>query len=59
LNLRGMFRTGKDGQYWFRAVKPKYYPIPDDGPIGKLLNALGRHPLSICITSSRRMVSRR
>ncbi len=43
-NLRGVFRTGKDGRYWFRAVKPKYYPIPDDGPVGKLLEALGRHP---------------
>jgi len=43
-NLRGVFRTGKDGRYWFRAVKPKYYPIPDDGPVGKLLDALGRHP---------------
>jgi protocatechuate 3,4-dioxygenase beta subunit len=43
-NLRGVFRTGPDGRYWFRAVKPKYYPIPDDGPVGKLLNGLGRHP---------------
>ena len=43
-NLRGIFRTGPDGQYWFRAVKPKYYPIPDDGPVGQLLGALGRHP---------------
>jgi hydroxyquinol 1,2-dioxygenase len=43
-NLRGVFRTGADGRYWFRAVKPKYYPIPDDGPVGKLLRALGRHP---------------
>jgi len=43
-NLRGRFRTGPDGRYWFRAVKPKYYPIPDDGPVGKLLGALGRHP---------------
>ncbi|MGR9284510.1 intradiol ring-cleavage dioxygenase [Rhizobium johnstonii] len=42
-NLRGVFRTGADGRYWFRAVKPKYYPIPDDGPVGKLLGALGRH----------------
>jgi hydroxyquinol 1,2-dioxygenase len=25
-------------------VKPKFYPIPDDGPVGKLLGALGRHP---------------
>ena len=43
-NLRGVFRTGLDGRYWFRAVKPRYYPIPDDGPVGKLLDALGRHP---------------
>lgn len=43
-NLRGVFRTGADGRYWFRAVKPKFYPIPDDGPVGKLLGALGRHP---------------
>ncbi len=43
-NLRGVFRTGEDGHYWFRAVKPKYYPIPDDGPVGQMLGALGRHP---------------
>jgi protocatechuate 3,4-dioxygenase beta subunit len=44
-NLRGVFRTGADGSYWFRAVKPKFYPIPDDGTVGKLLKAgLGRHP---------------
>ncbi|MGV2181518.1 intradiol ring-cleavage dioxygenase [Rhizobium rhizogenes] len=43
-NLRGVFRTGADGRYWFRAVKPKYYPIPDDGPVGQLLTHLGRHP---------------
>jgi hydroxyquinol 1,2-dioxygenase len=43
-NLRGVFRTGNDGRYWFTAVKPKFYPIPDDGPVGQLLKALGRHP---------------
>ena len=43
-NLRGVFRTGADGRYWFRSVKPKCYPIPDDGTVGKLLGALGRHP---------------
>ena len=45
-NLRGKFRTGPDGRYWFRAVKPKFYPIPDDGTVGKLLGQLGRHPVS-------------
>ena len=43
-NLRGVFRTGADGAYWFRGVKPRYYPIPDDGPVGQMLQALGRHP---------------
>ncbi|WP_439617350.1 intradiol ring-cleavage dioxygenase [Shinella sp.] len=43
-NLRGVFRTGADGRYWFRAVKPKYYPIPHDGPVGQMLDHLGRHP---------------
>ncbi|MEW9807936.1 intradiol ring-cleavage dioxygenase [Mesorhizobium sp. ZMM04-5] len=43
-NLRGVFRTGADGRYWFRAVKPRFYPIPDDGPVGQLLEALDREP---------------
>ena len=43
-NLRGVFRTGADGAYWFRGVKPRYYPIPADGPVGQMLQALGRHP---------------
>ena len=25
-------------------VVPRYYPIPDDGPVGELLRATGRHP---------------
>lgn len=43
-NLRGVFRSNEEGGYWFRGVKPKFYPIPDDGPVGKLLASLGRHP---------------
>lgn len=43
-NFRGVFRTGDDGSYWFWGAKPRSYPIPDDGPVGKLLGALGRHP---------------
>lgn len=43
-NLRGVFYTGDDGRYWFRAIKPKHYSIPADGPVGQLLEALGRHP---------------
>jgi protocatechuate 3,4-dioxygenase beta subunit len=43
-NLRGVFRTGSDGTYNFWGAKPLFYPIPDDGPVGKLLRSLGRHP---------------
>ena len=43
-NFRGVFRTGEDGAYWFWGARPRSYPIPDDGPVGKLLGALGRHP---------------
>jgi catechol 1,2-dioxygenase len=44
LNLRGLFTTDDDGRFWFRSIVPKYYPIPDDGPVGQLLTATGRHP---------------
>ena len=43
-NLRGIFTTGADGRYWFRGAKPRYYPVPDDGPVGQLLKRTGRHP---------------
>ena len=43
-NNRGVFVTGADGSYEFIGIKPVSYPIPDDGPVGKLLAALGRHP---------------
>jgi catechol 1,2-dioxygenase len=43
-NLRGLFSADDEGRYWFRTVAPKWYPIPDDGPVGDLLGATGRHP---------------
>lgn len=43
-NNRGIFKTGADGKYSFRGIKPSSYPIPDDGPVGQLLGRLGRHP---------------
>ncbi|NLS02968.1 intradiol ring-cleavage dioxygenase [Rhizobium sp. P32RR-XVIII] len=43
-NNRGVFVTGADGRYSFVGIKPVSYPIPDDGPVGKMLAALGRHP---------------
>jgi protocatechuate 3,4-dioxygenase beta subunit len=43
-NLRGMFTADEHGRFWFRSVVPRYYPIPDDGPVGQLLAATARHP---------------
>ncbi len=43
-NNRGVFVTGPDGKYSFRGIRPVAYPIPDDGPVGQMLAALGRHP---------------
>ncbi len=41
---RGRFTTGADGRYGFRTVKPVSYPVPTDGPVGKMLLGMGRHP---------------
>jgi catechol 1,2-dioxygenase len=43
-HLRGRFRTRDDGSYEFLAVRPVPYTIPDDGPVGRMLAATGRHP---------------
>jgi catechol 1,2-dioxygenase len=45
MNLRGTFTTGKDGKYNFYCLRPVPYPIPYDGPAGKVLQALDRHPM--------------
>ncbi len=43
MNCRGRFVTDADGTYEFAAVKPVAYPIPEDGPVGTMLHATGRH----------------
>jgi catechol 1,2-dioxygenase len=43
-HLRGRIPTREDGSYGFVAVRPTPYPIPDDGPVGQMLRAAGRHP---------------
>lgn len=35
----------EDGGYRFWAVTPTPYPIPDDGPVGRMLAATGRSPM--------------
>src|SRR6202047_15924 len=41
---RASFRTDRAVTYRFRPIMPVSYPIPDDGPAGQLLAAMGRHP---------------
>ena len=41
---RGVLRTDASGRLWFRGVMPVAYPIPTDGPVGRMLKATARHP---------------
>ncbi|ANS32599.1 Hydroxyquinol 1,2-dioxygenase (plasmid) [Rhodococcus opacus] len=43
-NGRGLFTADRQGRFWFFTVTPSHYPIPTDGPVGKLLSATNRHP---------------
>jgi catechol 1,2-dioxygenase len=43
-HLRGRFLTRGNGSYAFLGVRPIPYTIPDDGPVGAMLAATGRHP---------------
>ncbi len=42
-NLRGKYLSNDNGEFEIRTVRPVPYPIPDDGPVGKLLQDTGRH----------------
>ncbi|CAG7557601.1 unnamed protein product [Fusarium equiseti] len=41
---RAVLKSDSEGNFWFKAIVPVPYPIPHDGPVGKLLKVLGRHP---------------
>jgi protocatechuate 3,4-dioxygenase beta subunit len=42
-NLRGVFTTDAAGAFRFETERPVDYTIPDDGPVGEILRATGRH----------------
>jgi hydroxyquinol 1,2-dioxygenase len=42
MRARGRFRTDAEGRYWFWSIRPTYYPVPDDGPVGDMLRATNR-----------------
>ena len=44
MDLRGVFHADEEGEFRFRTIRPCHYPVPSDGPVGRMLTALGRHP---------------
>lgn len=40
-NLRGRFRADAAGRFHFRTIRPSGYALPEDGPVGRLMNRLG------------------
>jgi maleylacetate reductase len=42
--LRARLRGDGAGRITFWSILPSEYPIPDDGPVGQMLRATGRHP---------------
>ncbi len=44
MKARGRIRTDAQGRYWFRSIRPTFYPVPTDGPVGTMLRKMGRHP---------------
>ncbi len=42
---RGHLYADAEGRYSFWSVRPEAYPVPDDGPVGELLDAANRSPM--------------
>jgi len=43
-DLCGRLRTDTEGRFSFTTRRPASYSIPTDGPVGRLLRRVGRHP---------------
>ncbi len=43
-SFHGLMTTDENGRYAFTTVRPVSYTVPDDGPVGGILRAAGRHP---------------
>lgn len=41
---RGILNADSEGRYHFRSILAVPYAVPNDGPVGDLLKAVGRHP---------------
>lgn len=45
MSLRARFVTDDSGALSLRTVNPKHYPVPTDGTVGLMLEAMHRHPM--------------
>jgi hydroxyquinol 1,2-dioxygenase len=43
MDCRGEFTTDGNGDYFIRSVRPLFYSIPMDGPVGEMIRAQKRH----------------
>jgi hydroxyquinol 1,2-dioxygenase len=43
-SFHGLMTTDDEGRFSFTTVRPIEYSVPTDGPVGKILDAAGRHP---------------
>ncbi|WP_316155069.1 intradiol ring-cleavage dioxygenase [Cupriavidus sp. BIC8F] len=41
---RGTLHADASGHFDFKSIVAECYPIPHDGPVGRMLDAMGRHP---------------
>ncbi|WP_407364326.1 intradiol ring-cleavage dioxygenase (plasmid) [Pseudomonas luteola] len=41
---RAVLQADEKGAFHFKTIVPQPYPIPHDGPVGQMLQALNRHP---------------
>lgn len=44
LGGRGRVRTDGEGRFHLWTILPRHYPIPTDGPVGRMIAAQDRHP---------------
>jgi hydroxyquinol 1,2-dioxygenase len=44
VTMRARFVADQRGRFDLWTIVPSFYPIPDDGPVGDMLRAQGRHP---------------
>jgi hydroxyquinol 1,2-dioxygenase len=43
--LRAKLHADAEGRFRVRTILPTSYPVPTDGPMGKVLERMGRHPM--------------